>query len=181
MAVFETFSKRQKKNKKTKSVDVYQYELIPREFRVQVIHIWADTIGPFVKLDHMLERLGAESESNKIWHHIQTTLARELGKFSLGDSHINDFEQCQQYLLNEDVDGVLDIELSFKIINSHLRKLDYVQKQEARIAQNPDDAINELNHRFHEHLIGYQFAGNQLVSPSGMVETPRLQAKRRLW
>jgi len=44
MATYSLFSKRQKKLR-GEFPDVYQYEEIPQEFRVQIIHIIQDTIG----------------------------------------------------------------------------------------------------------------------------------------
>ena len=44
MAIFELFSKRQKKLR-GEIPDVYQYENLEQNFRVQVIHIIRDTIG----------------------------------------------------------------------------------------------------------------------------------------
>jgi hypothetical protein len=54
------------------------------------------------------------------------------------------------------------IELSFNVLDTIVRKhaanLVYLEA-----TQEPDDAIAELNHRFREHAIGYQFMGGQLV------------------
>ena len=44
MRFFEIFSKRQKKLR-GEAPDVYQYETIPQELRVQVVHIWWDVWG----------------------------------------------------------------------------------------------------------------------------------------
>ena len=35
--------------------------------------------------------------------------------------------------------------------------------KEIIVEQNPDDAINELNHRFREHAIGYQYNNGQII------------------
>lgn len=39
----ELFSRRQKRLRGEVS-DVYQYETIPRELKVQIVHIWRDTL-----------------------------------------------------------------------------------------------------------------------------------------
>jgi hypothetical protein len=44
MPVFDLYSKRQKRLR-GEVPDVYKYDDIPKEFRVQVIHIWEDAIG----------------------------------------------------------------------------------------------------------------------------------------
>ena len=65
---------------------------------------------------------------------------------------------CQLFLLNSpSVDDVLSlIELSFQMI---------VSQPIARFGgQSPEDAVEELNHRFREHGIGYQFAGGKIIS-----------------
>ena len=44
MPIYDIFSKRQKRLR-GEFPDVYQYETIPNELRVQVIHIWRDAFG----------------------------------------------------------------------------------------------------------------------------------------
>ncbi len=148
MPIYETFSKRQKRRRRLSKTDVFQYTDLPMAFRVQVIHIWNDTIG------------GKE----EAWKFMHDTLAREMGVFNLGESYQNPSAQCQYFLLNTDTDSALDIiELSFRIIDQGIRKLDSYDKQRHGIKQEPDDAIQELNQRFLEHSIGFQFAGGELV------------------
>ena len=65
---------------------------------------------------------------------------------------------CQQFLLGSpNVDDVLSlIELSFRtIVSQPIAKFG---------GQSPEDAVEELNHRFREHGIGYQFAGGKIIS-----------------
>lgn len=45
MALFEIFSKRQKKLREKELPDVYQYAEIPRPLRVQIVHIWRETLA----------------------------------------------------------------------------------------------------------------------------------------
>ena len=40
---YELFSRQQKRLRAEVS-DVYQYETIPRELKVQIVHIWRDTL-----------------------------------------------------------------------------------------------------------------------------------------
>ncbi len=46
-------------------------------------------------------------------------------------------------------------------VRTELEKLPGYRKLD--VSQKPDDAINELNHRFQEHEIGYQFEGGQII------------------
>ena len=44
MAIFDLFSKRQKKLR-GEAPDVYSYDEIPNALRVQIVHIWQDVLG----------------------------------------------------------------------------------------------------------------------------------------
>ena len=72
--------------------------------------------------------------------------------------------RCTQFLGKTNTSGALDIiELSFRAIDLRIRKMDNYEIQDAGITQDADSAIEELNHRFKEHAIGYQYLGGQLV------------------
>jgi hypothetical protein len=47
MAIFKTFSKRQKEKLKQGQTDVFQYDVLPEPFRVQVIHLWNEALGTY--------------------------------------------------------------------------------------------------------------------------------------
>lgn len=149
MAIWETFSKR-KKRESGDVADVYQYDQIPGALRVQVIHIWSSAIGHVYQDD--------------LWKSLHDIVARELGVFNLGKSHETHFAQCQQYIQTATIDGVLDIiEVTFSVIDGYLRKKWPYSKSERSVTQDADGAIEELNHRFKEHSVGYQFESGKLI------------------
>ena len=149
MTFFETYSKRKNKEKQKDNIDVYKYDEIPRELRVQIIYILNDSI-----LDGY-------------WEEIHNILARERGVFTLhGNCTPNHYEECKKtvydFLLETDVNGVLDlVDLSFQIIDNKIRDLPPYDKVE--VNQDPDEAIKELNHRFKEHNVGYEFASGKII------------------
>lgn len=162
MAIFETFSKRQKRLERAGKQDVYQYETLPHEFRVQIIHIWKNAIGRYYTPHSPFA--GTASPANEFWEVIQNTLARELGLFVVGEPMDNPNVQCQQYLLKTDTSGALDIiELSFRVIERIVKNVKPYELVGANITQNADSAIEELNHRFQEHGIGYRYVEGELV------------------
>lgn len=66
--------------------------------------------------------------------------------------------------MTADTDGALDIiELSFRVIDRRARKFQSWQIDRAGVTQTPDNAIEELNHRFREHGIGFQYVEGELV------------------
>ncbi|HAI2298951.1 TPA: hypothetical protein HI078_003489 [Escherichia coli] len=153
MAIFELFSKRQKKLR-GEVADVYQYTNIPNQFRVQVVHIVRDTIG---------EDSDYETEASNIYKLIHQTLCKEYGVFSLKQYHDSNFQAIFDYFLSEnDHEKCLDIiELSFKLINGYIKSNEW--KFRGTTKQKPDDAIEELNIRFKEAGLGYQFESGELV------------------
>jgi hypothetical protein len=161
MPVFDLFSKRQKKQADSGKPVIYTYDQFPPSFRVQVIHIWRTAIGPWFEYGPFPS--GKRAVSNAYWEQIQNILARELGVPSLAHGD-NPCERCANFLLEVNADGVLDIvELTFRVIDSVIRKQPDFRREDSRITQEPDDAIAELNHRFQENAIGYQFAGGELI------------------
>jgi hypothetical protein len=164
MGLWETFSKRQKRIEKSGQQDVYQYDTIPDPFRMQVLHIWRTTMGQYYEPGaYSFGR--RPSPSNRFWVLLHDTLARELGLAVLaGDAMADPRERCQQFLLIADTSGTLDIvELSFRIIDRGVREMDGYDTTAAQITQDADSAIEELNHRFREHGIGYQYADGMLI------------------
>ena len=98
------------------------------------------------------------------WEIISNTLARELGLFTLGEPRADPNVQCQEYLLKADTSGALDIiELSFRVIERMVKNTRPVELYGAEINQDADSAVEELNHRFQEHGIGYQYVAGELV------------------
>jgi len=155
MSIYETFSKRMKRLSNHGQTDVYQYDELPRAFRVQLIHIWTDAIGP-------VQYKGKFSSQR--WSEIQNTMAREKGVFSLGKADEHPFQQCQAFLLQANTEDALDlIEITFRVIDRAVRRLPLLNRRDTNITQDPDEAIKELNHRFREHGIGYQFESGELM------------------
>ncbi len=119
MAIFDLFSKRQKALKGDVP-DVYTYGDLPNPLRVQIVHIWADSIGNKNAYWHR-KHVGSVYES------IVGTLCREYGLFQLptanqyGERMYLD-ELVNFFLQERDVDKQLDIvELSFKVIDTWTR------------------------------------------------------------
>ena len=74
MAIFDLFSKRQKKLRGDVS-DVYVYDGLPQALRTQIIHIWFDTLGN--------QNEWWEGHVKQAYPLIVDTLCREYGVFKL--------------------------------------------------------------------------------------------------
>lgn len=159
MAILDIYSKRQKKLRGEIN-DVYQYDDIPKPLKVQIIQIIKDSIG--FSSDH--DRYSSfENAADEVYRHIHEILAKEYGVFSLTDYSSNDFAALKQFFLNEkNSEKCLDfIELSMRILDNYVSENTY--KFVNITKQKPEDAISELNERFKEHGIGYQFESGEII------------------
>jgi hypothetical protein len=158
MAIIDLFSKRQKALRKDVS-DVFKYEEIPIPLRVQIACILRDLFGHSVPYD--------VNGCTRAFKSIEAWLSREYGLFSLPASQ-NAFdegpdERVINFLLNEpDHERVLDVvEISFRLIHYLIAKnFDW----QARVPpEKIDAAVEELNARFRQHGIGYQYESDEII------------------
>lgn len=168
MAVFDLFSKRQKRLRGDVP-DVYVYDDIPDHLRVQIVHIWSRSIGTKDQysgtIDMIFGNRGIIENVKNAYDGIVDILCREYGYFQL-PGYENDNNRYKELLVfffrEKDVERVLDVvELSFLFIDKDTRSYDYISRKNA--SQIADDAIEELNVRFKEHGVGFQFSGGQIV------------------
>lgn len=152
MPIIETFAKRKKRLENAGVPVLYQYDDLPPEFRVQVIHIWNGAIGNpgDAESTFVFER------QKELWKIVHDGLARELGVFDLWsptspDNERNNYGQCTSFLVGAETENALSIiELSFRLIDRVIREggSEETLKKRHGIDELPDEAIDELNHRF---------------------------------
>lgn len=152
MTVFDLFSKRQKRSR-GEVPDVYQYKTIPIELRVQIIHIIRDAFGD------LYDFRGTERSDFKFIH---DALCREYGVFSLGQQYDSNFDAVVNFLLKtQEIDKAIDVvELTFKYIDRVVREHQHLYENHAL---SPEEAIAELNQRFREHGVGYQYESGMMM------------------
>lgn len=158
--IFDIFSKRQKRLKGDVP-DIYTYDEIPNSLRVQIIHIWYDVLG------NRNDYYNSSFKVKSTYKFIVDTLCREYGLFKLPSADpYNDrmyLDELGNFLLQEkDIDKVIDvIELTFKAINKLTNNYNYLYRHNT--SELIDNAINELNNRFKEHGVGFQFVENEII------------------
>ncbi len=159
MAVVDLFSRR-KRIADGKTPDVYRYADLPRALRVQIVQIMSDAVGIYYQY---LEP-GNAIENNEGWEIIHDSVAREHGVFELAEGS-NPFHSCKNFLLNShSVDLVLDlIEFGFLYIHSITRQFSVKERAQRGIRGTADEAIKELNERFKQAGVGYQFEDGYIL------------------
>lgn len=159
MAIYETFSRRQKKHSTQRESDPYRYDIFPQPLRVQVIKLLVESLGNYYRgYDHR------DDEAAARWEFIHETLAHEYGVFELAKGK-NAQERCCSFLLQtNNAEECLDlVELSFVRVQhmaSYYAKRSAAYDPERKHCEN---TITELNYRLREHGVGYQFENGEII------------------
>lgn len=156
MTLPEIYSRRRRREV-GRTDDVFIYDEIPPKVRVQIIHILDGALGPYY------DEYGNRSDASGYYDYVCILLREELGVFSLvsrGSS--NQREELVIWFQSENnIDHVLDfIELTFRVVDRIVRDEPYKFN---RMRKSPDEAITELNSRFMEAAIGYQFKDGTII------------------
>ena len=144
LPITDIYSKRQKKLR-GETPEVYVYDDLPNPLRVQIVHIWRDKCGSGINL-------GDDDKQS-----VSKILCTEYGTLEL--------PSLERFLLEEkDYEKVLDVvELSFQKIEYNQENMRSLHQARPDVYSSPNDAIEELNNRFKEHGVGYQFTNGQIV------------------
>jgi hypothetical protein len=161
MTVFDLYSKRRKRELGG-ATDVFTYDAIPQGLKTQIVQIWGDAIGLPRNTDYF-------DEINEMYQMIAQALRREYSVFQLADGHIDQHDPrdaikdvTKWFLTESKTDRVLDaIELSFRIIERLCSKYYYLGRERAEKIS--AQAIDELNIRFRENGVGYQYSDGNIV------------------
>lgn len=161
MAILNLYSKRQKVIK-GEVPEIFTFDQLPNSLRVQVTLIIQDSFG--IKND----RYGSTIDPNELFDQINSALCREYGVHDLGNGNgyvITGREYVIRHILySNNVDRVIDaIELCFRYISLYINKNINQYEASVDIKLKPEDAVNELNVRFKEHGVGYQFESGKVI------------------
>lgn len=161
MGIRDLFSSRSAKQAKHGTPDVYQYDTLPNEFRVKVVHIWERSMARFLVANSV--SMGAPPFLAEL---VERQVAEAHGLFPPLGREREAFNRLANYFLRiQNTKQALDvIEAVFNGINEHIRPYpglsNYIYSGSI---QHPDDAISDLNQRFLEYAIGYQYIRGQIV------------------
>lgn len=159
MVIYDTFSKRQKRLS-VADQDVFQYDDIPTKLRVQIIHILSRSLGS-------KEQFNSYGSVQEPYKRIVDTMREEAGLFYLLPNKYSRAYSCHDELsiyLTEVARPYqcLDVvEIAFRHVNLVVRKDGYLGRQNGNSIA--DEAISDLNVRFRENAVGYQFVDDELI------------------
>ncbi|ENX04555.1 STM4504/CBY_0614 family protein [Acinetobacter modestus] len=159
--VLELFSKR---NKPKKEIDVYTYNNLPDQFRVQITYVLQDLFGESGEKLYEIVRI------ENIYKNLVQWLVRDFGVYYLHQSYRHDIysyraEFINGFLSEKDFEKAMDyIELAFRVANNIAKNEDYENSvKRCGFDVVNQNAIEELNYRFDEHGLGYQFVEGEII------------------
>ena len=160
MPIFDTFAKRMKRIRDAGKPVIYKYDELPQPLRVQIAHILRDTISE-IKYGPNPKHIGV-GRIEEMWRLIHNAVAKERGEFVLGNKkqHKGYHDLCASFLLQEsDFDQVMSlVEIAFEFMDMRL-----MERWNFPDRRRIDGAIAELNQRFQEHAVGYQYRAGRIV------------------
>ena len=167
LSIVDLFSKRQKRLR-GEVPEFYVYDELPHPLRVQIVQIWEDIIGIVHSQRNAFGERSLSPAIENSYRFIVEKLCHEYGVFELPGSERqigerNFYTELVAFFLQEkNVEKVLDaVELSFLVIDVMTRKWEYLHRNDA--AKRADSAIEELNERFKERGVGYQFTNGRII------------------
>ena len=158
MAIVDLFHKRQKRLR-GEYPDVYQYEELPNKLKVQIVHMWKETMGE----DYSGGQWNPSSDNRKYLETCYNILCKELGVFELNkdDTYLGNtvsyLQNISKYFLTEK-----NIEKALSVVELMVRFIKIFADQYPH-GINISDTIEELNQRFREHGVGYQYENGQII------------------
>ena len=153
--LLDLFHKRRKREREGVA-DVYVYNEMPNSLRVQIVHIMSDGIEA---------EYGPDQQSNGAYKFLHDSLAREFGVFHLTDDAQGAYPDYRTALYNfflheRDIERALSVvELVFRYMLVVAQRRDVVEHRRVGAAA----AIEELNDRFRENGVGFQFETGQII------------------
>lgn len=163
MSIADIFSKRQKRER-GEVIEIFTYDEIPRPLRIQIIHVWTEAFN-------LNEYHYGPNDAYEYFEHIHKLLIKEYGVLSL----VNTESQNIGYFLNSSRQNYEEVVRNFFLTcNENEKVLDVIEFvcrvfDIKRKNAYPDEvakyeeAIQEVNERFIEHGIGYQFESGQII------------------
>lgn len=137
-------------------LEVFTYNSFPQAFRNQVFYILEDVLEPYSTYDENL------------WDIFEKNFCREKGLKGMGYGKLHKGygkSSIEEYFKDcDDIDFLDAIDYFFHIIDRKLRTLRPEYKYDYDADTVVSDAIMELNYRFKQHNLGYEFINSQIIT-----------------
>ena len=172
--IFETYAQRKKLAAKGDQPDVYSYDEVPKQLRHQICIILRDSIGRYTDSDNDFHRV---PNANEAWRLIHRICAKEIMSYAEHGRGTNIGERFRSYLsTTADIDEFLSaLEIACRLLDFIDKRgrnadLPYGDPDYRGAEQKGEDALNEINHRFEQHAVGYQYENGEFIRVDSKLE-----------
>ncbi|MCI9201710.1 MAG: hypothetical protein HFI03_15265 [Lachnospiraceae bacterium] len=149
--MYKLFSERIKN--KNGEPEVYSYDVSSKAFRNQVFYIMADVLDIY------------EEHGDSLWDYMHDSFAREMGLKKLGrygeGYKKNNIEEFVDESFN---DAFLDlVDYIFHLFDVGCRDIQPRYRSDLDTNMLVNKAVEELNYRFKQHNLGYEFVNGEII------------------
>jgi AbiJ N-terminal domain 4 len=155
--IFETFAYRKRHQSRNGEPEVYTYDQAPDQLRHQICMALSDGIGPF------RERAMDVVNANRYWRDMDKICRKEVHSYLRCTDEHNLEEKFLHFLQTvDDMDDFLSgVEIGCVVLSlvDDKKSSPYPRGAEQTGAK----SIQEINQRFKQHAVGYQFENGQII------------------
>ncbi|WP_188818605.1 STM4504/CBY_0614 family protein [Novosphingobium indicum] len=160
MAIYNLFSKRQADAANSGISDVYQYDEIPQNLRVQVGQISTEAIGQYGSYAGSYTNI---IEDNDVWHNIERIYLREKGLDRISHEDFSGARILAYMRKCATLDWLDFLELIAIGIEIMAGERYRYKRQTWQVSMQGQKAIDEINYRLLQAGVGYQLEGTRLI------------------
>lgn len=162
MPIFDLYSKRKRHAERGDAPDIFQYDDLPKALRTQLRQIFTAAIGRYATMG--VYDMGTPPSNNDAWTDLAKILRRELGVDNLAGRGVDPYSEITHYIDTADTDDVLSaVELCCRYVDKIASKIPDYERRHYAISQEAGDALEEINHRFREAGVGYEYASGEIM------------------
>jgi AbiJ N-terminal domain 4 len=161
--IFETFARRKRQQSRNGEPEIYIYDQAPGHMRYQIGEALSEGIGPFHRSSGYAVH-GARN-ANDIWEQIDRICRKEIHSYLSYCEKKDLSARFLNYILQvEDVEDFLSaVEIGCVGLRTISDIYPFDEPSYRGAQQKVVDAIEEINARFEEHSVGYQFENGQII------------------
>lgn len=152
MGIMNLFSRSERLKKKAGRPDVYIYDNLPTSLRIQIVHIWNESIG-----------VVSSHTGIRIWENLERVIMKEHRLVRVGSTR-DAVANCHNYFVNAGFHEAMDVlQLSCRALENIVNNAPPGMAKVYGFTNMPEDTIGEINDRLREDGLGYRYEDGQIM------------------
>jgi hypothetical protein len=160
MPIFETFARRKQSEARNGEPEIYTYDEAPEQLRHQIALALAEGVGKYHRFTG--DEFNSPPNNNDMWTELDRIGRKEIFSYfrnARGENLATRFLNCLHNVAMEDFLSMVEIGcVGLSCVND-----EYDGMRARGAEQTGAEAIKEINGRFEQHAVGYQFENRQLI------------------